>query len=72
MIFVSRDQPTSEGLRTLAGLMVLRDKVLQPLLAGCGKRKSRRKPKNQHPLDPYYEAVQREMQHLFGALNIAA
>ena len=67
-----RYQPTSEGLRTLAGLMVLRDKVLQPLLAGCGKRKSRRKPKNQHPLDPYYEAVQREMQHLFGALNIAA
>ncbi len=67
-----RYQPTSEGLRTLAGLMVLRDKVLQPLLAGCGKRKSGGKPKNPHPLDPYYEAVQREMQCLFGALNIAA
>ena len=67
-----RYQPTSQGLRTLAGLMVLRDKVIQPLLARCGKLKNGRKPKNRHPLDPYYEAVQREMQKLFGALNIAA
>lgn len=67
-----RYQPSSTGLRTLAGLMVLRDKVIQPLLAGCGRRKPRRKSKNPHPLDSYYDAVQREMQNLFGALNIAA
>ena len=52
--------------------MVLRDKVIQPLLARCGKLKNGRKPKNRHPLDSYYEALQREMQKLFGALNIAA
>lgn len=66
-----RYQVSAQGLRILAGLMVLRDKVIQPLLARATRLKRGRKPKNRHPLDRYYEAVQRELRNLLGALNMA-
>jgi len=52
--------------------MVLREKVIKPLLAGAGKRKRGRKPRNQAPIDACYEAMQKEMQNLFECLRIAA
>lgn len=65
-------EPTPDGLRTMAGLVVLRDKIIVPLLAGCGRRTLGRKPTNRGEFDVHYEAVQREMQHLFTAMRIAA
>lgn len=67
-----RYEPTSKGLRILAGLMTLRDKLIQPLLASTAPLKRTPKPKNRHELDPYYEAAERELRNLMGALNMAA
>jgi len=46
-----------QGLRTVTALLVLRDKVIKPVLAGAGKPKLGRKPKNQSPIDVHYEAI---------------
>jgi hypothetical protein len=40
-----RYQVPLEGLRTIAALVVLRDKVIKPILAGTAKPKMGRKPK---------------------------
>ena len=66
-----RYRSTDHGLRVLACLLALREKVLQPLLARCGKLKVGRKPLGQHPLESHYEAMQRELRNLFRALNFA-
>lgn len=66
-----RYRSTDHGLRVVVCLMALRDKVLQPLLARCGKLKVGRKPKNRHPLDSHYETMQRDLRNLFRALNLA-
>jgi len=60
------------AVRSMAALMALRDKVIKPLLAGAGKRKRGRRPRNQAPVDACYEALQKEMQNLFECLRIAA
>jgi hypothetical protein len=49
-----RYDTTTEGLRTVAVLSVLRDKVIEPLLAGAGKLKRGRKPKNWSRIDQHY------------------
>lgn len=67
-----RYQPTSEGLRAIAALVVLRDKVIKPLLAANLQNKRGPKPKNQTLLDQHYTRVQSEMKDLFEALGIAA
>jgi len=65
-------EPTAQGLTTMAGLVVLRDKVLKPLLANVGQRRRGRKLKNRDPLDDHYDAIQYQMQRLFKAINFAA
>ena len=65
-------ETTSEGLRTMAALVVLRDKVIVPLLAGLGRRKRGPKPPNQGPLDAHYENIQSQMQELFKAMRFVA
>ena len=60
------------AVRSMAALMVLREKVIKPLLAGAGKRKRGRKPRNQAPIDACYDTMQNEMQKLFECLRIAA
>ena len=67
-----RYQPTAEGLRAIAVLVVLRDKVIQPLLAANLQTKRGRKPKNRTPIDEHYDRVRSEMKDLFQALGIAA
>jgi len=67
-----RYEPTTEGLRSMAALVVLRDKVIVPLLAGAGHRKTGRERSTRDPLDRHYEAVRRQMQELFDAMGIAA
>ena len=42
-----RYQPDEHGLKTMAALLTLQEKVIKPVLAGAGKPKGGRKPKNQ-------------------------
>jgi hypothetical protein len=61
-----------EGLRAVTALLVLRDKVIKPVLAGAGKPRGGRKPKNQSPIDAHYEAIQSQMRSLFQLIGVAA
>jgi len=67
-----RYRATPEGLRSMAGLIVLREKVIKPLLRYKGRRKSGPLPRETAEIDRCYHAVQRQMQHLFKVLNLAA
>jgi len=65
-------EPSPEGLRAMAGFIVLREKVLIPLLAGACNRKPGRKPPNRSQIDIHYENIQSEMQNIFESIGIAA
>ena len=67
-----RSITTAEGLRTMAVLSVLRDKVIEPLLAGAGKLKVGRKPRNWSRLDEHYQTLSINMQCLLKDLGVAA
>ena len=49
------------GIRTLAALLILREQVIKPVLAGVYRRKRGRPPKTLHPLDVHYQKLQCEM-----------
>jgi hypothetical protein len=53
-------------------MLILREKVLKPVLAGAGKPKPGRPPKRVHPLDAHYEILQRELRRTFETLGVAA
>jgi hypothetical protein len=61
-----------EGLRAMAGLVLIRDKVIKPLLASCCHRKRGPKPKNTTPLDAHYDRLRGDMHQLFHELGFAA
>jgi DNA-binding transcriptional ArsR family regulator len=67
-----RYETTIEGVRTIAAFITLREKVLLPLLANAGKRKTGPKPPNRRDIDIHYDNIQIEMQKIFEHLNIAA
>jgi len=67
-----RVQPKPPGIRTLAALLILREKVIKPVLAGAGTPKRGRPPKRIHPLDAHYETLQRELRRTFETLGLAA
>ncbi len=60
------------GIRTLAGMLILREKVIKPVLAGAARKHVGRPPKNIHPIDKHYENLQREMFCTFEMLGLAA
>jgi hypothetical protein len=62
----------SAGIRILAGLLTLREKVIKPVLAGLGKPRVGRPPKTIHPIDQHYINLQREMRHLLLTLGLVA
>jgi hypothetical protein len=62
----------SEAIRIIGALVILREKVLRPILAGVGKRKTGRKPKNWSLIDEHYETIRQDMFILFDDLRIAA
>ena len=62
----------AEAIRTVAALVILREQVLRPILAGVGKPKMGRKPKNWSPIDEHYETIRQNMFTLFEDLHIAA
>jgi hypothetical protein len=67
-----RYQSTPTGIKAMAALAVLRDKVFKPLLAASCHPTPSPEPHRGIPLDQHYENVRFGMQGLFGALGIAA
>ena len=61
-----------EGLRTLAALLVLREKVIRPLLAASQRPESTSKPNHPTPIDHHYEHLRAGMRDLFTALGMVA
>jgi hypothetical protein len=60
------------GLRAMATLLLLRDKVVRPLLAAASTLGPAPKPRISSALDRRYQAVHQEMRSLFSTLGIAA
>jgi len=67
-----RYQTTSQGLQTIAALLILREKIIRPILAGMGRAKMGRRPKNWSRIDQHYETLCLNMRNLFRDLRIAA
>jgi hypothetical protein len=65
-------QPLPQGLKAIAALLVLREKVIQPLLAGVTTPRRGRKPKDWSRIDQHYETLRLNMRALFQELRIAA
>jgi hypothetical protein len=66
-----RYETTPDGLRTMAALLILREKIIKPVLAGAGKPKRGPQPKHQTLLDTLYQTIQMAMRDLFQALGVA-
>ena len=64
-------QPLSHGLKTVSALVVLREKVIQPLLAGIATSRLGRKPKNWSSVDQHYETLRLNMRTLLQELGVA-
>jgi hypothetical protein len=60
------------GIRTLAGLLILREHVIKPVLAGARGFHQGRSPRTIHPLDLHYLNLQRELHRTFQTLALAA
>jgi len=67
-----RYRPTRQGLRALTALLVLRDKVIKPLLASSCQLQRGPKAKNTTRLDQHYHRLQAGMRDLFAEMGIAA
>jgi len=67
-----RYEALPDGLRAMAALVVLRDDVIKPLLAGQCTLKLGRRPSKTAPIDAHYAALQHGMRDLFRELGIAA
>jgi len=58
------------GIQILAGMLILREKVIKPVLAGIGRHRLGRPPKNICPLDQHYINLQQEMRRTFETLAL--
>jgi hypothetical protein len=67
-----RYQAIPEGLRAMAALVLLRDKVIKPLLASHCDLRRRPKLNNPTPIDERYNALQHGMRDLLTELGMAA
>jgi hypothetical protein len=63
---------TPDGVRVMTALLVLRDRVIKPLLAGLRTRRVGRKPVTWTPIDRHYETLRLNMRALFHDLGVAA
>ena len=66
-----RYQASSDGLRIMSALVLLRDKIIKPVLAGLGNPQRGPQPKNAHPIDDLYRQIQSLMRSLFLELGFA-
>jgi hypothetical protein len=68
-----RYEATADGVRALTALVVLRDKVIKPLLAAaCQPKRQGRPPANLTVVDQHYHSLRGTMSELFEELGIAA
>lgn len=67
-----RYQILPQGLKALTALVVLRDKVIRPLLAGIHQARPSRGAHNPTRIDHHYETLRTGMQALFHELGLAA
>ena len=67
-----RYEPEPDGLRAMTALVVLREKVIRPLLAASQRPESQIKPNHPTPVDHHYEHLRVGMRDLFTALGMAA
>jgi len=65
-----RYEPVPEGLPIMAALVVLREKVIKPVLAGAGKPKRGPRPKQETDVDTQYRLIHGEMRSLFHLLGV--
>jgi len=61
---------SSYGIRVLAGLHILREKVIKPVLAGICKKSAGRPPQNMRSIDIRYDNLRNEMFSLLTELNL--
>ncbi len=59
------------GLRSLTALLVLREKIIRPLLAASGQPEPQCQP-NPMPIDRHYESIRAGMRDLFVELGMAS
>ena len=67
-----RYRADAEALRAMAALLLLRDKVVHPLLAAASASRRAPRPRTSSAVDQRYAAVHHEMRSLFDTLGIAA
>jgi hypothetical protein len=67
-----RYETIPEGLRSLTALLVLREKIIRPLLAASTQPEPQAKPANPVPVDRQSENIRAGMRDLFTELGIAA
>jgi len=67
-----RYEPTAAGLKALAALLVLRDKIIKPLLAASMEIRPSHAAQNPSRLDNHYETIRQGMQGVFRELGLAA
>lgn len=65
-----RYEPVPAGLQIMAALVVLREKVIKPVLAGAGKPKRGPRPKQENAIDKQYRLIHGEMRSLFHLLGV--
>jgi hypothetical protein len=66
-----RYQVDPDGLRAMTALLVLREKVFRPLLAGARSTLSPPLPARAAPVEDLYRTLRTDLQNLFGLLNIS-
>ena len=64
-------QVSPDGLRTMTALLVLREKVFRPLLAGARFTSPLSLPSRSTPLDDLYRKLRADLQNLFGLIGIS-
>ena len=67
-----RYEPVPEGLRAMPALMVLREKVIRPLLAASTRLAPQSRPNNPTSIDYHYENLRGGMHDLLTTLGMAA
>jgi hypothetical protein len=63
-------EASADGLRTIAALAILQDKVIKPVLAKATNARSRKTPGVCGPIEAHYAAVQREIAALCQAFGL--
>ena len=67
-----RYEPTLDGMRTLTALLVLREKIIKPMLAASSRSQPTSHPANPTTIDRHYESLRSTMRDLFTDLGVAA